>query len=147
MWSLIRLCEKQPIFHLNFLWKFVDTVLKTFADPFIDALSAAFIISSRVITEPSIVLFKCSTFLIRYFHNYINIFSRSVVGGCGRLVFRLFKMTYTAFTLSKLNKNDLTCITLDMKSNQNSILFNQNNKISKQRKYYNKLEADFKVSK
>ena len=56
-------------------------------------------------------------------------------------------MTYTAFTLSKLNKNDLTCITLDMKSNQNSILFNQNNKISKQRKYYNKLEADFKVSK
>ena len=56
-------------------------------------------------------------------------------------------MAYTASELSKLNKNDLICITLDMPSNQNSILFNQNNKISERRKKYNKLEADFNVSK
>ena len=39
-------------------------------------------------------------------------------------------MVYTGFALSKLNKDDLIRITLDMKKNQNSILSDMKNELS-----------------
>ena len=63
-------------------------------------------------------------------------------------------MAYTKSALSKLNKNDLICIALDMQKTQNSILSDMKNELtdmknelSELRKNYNKLEADLKVSK
>ena len=63
-------------------------------------------------------------------------------------------MAYTESALSKLNKDDLICIALDMQKTQNSILSDMKNKLSdikdklsELRKNYNKLETDLKVSK
>ena len=63
-------------------------------------------------------------------------------------------MAYTESALSKLNKDDLIRIALDMQKTQNSILSdmkneltNMKNKLSQLRKNYNKLEADLRVSK
>ena len=56
--------------------------------------------------------------------------------------------------MSKLNKDDLICIALDMQKTQNSILpdirnelSDMKNELSELRKSYNKLKADLKVSK
>ena len=63
-------------------------------------------------------------------------------------------MAYTESALSKLNKDDLIRIALDMQKTQNSILFDMKNELtdmknelSELRKKYDKLETDFKVSK
>ena len=63
-------------------------------------------------------------------------------------------MAYTESALSKLNKDDLIRIALDMQKTQNSILSDMKNELtdmknelSELRKNYNKLEADLKVSK
>ena len=63
-------------------------------------------------------------------------------------------MTYKESALSKLNKDDLIRIALDMQKTQNSILSDMKNELtdmknelSELRKNYNKLEADLKVSK
>ena len=56
-------------------------------------------------------------------------------------------MGYVEPTLSKLSKDDLIRIALDMQINQNYILSDKNNKLFELRKNYNKLEADLKVSK
>ena len=63
-------------------------------------------------------------------------------------------MAYTESALSKLNKDDLIRIALDMQKTQNSILSDMRNELSDMknelselRKNYNKLEADLKVSK
>ena len=63
-------------------------------------------------------------------------------------------MTCTESALSKLNKDDLIRIALDMQKTQNSILSdmkneltNMKNELSELRKNYSKLKADLKVSK
>ena len=63
-------------------------------------------------------------------------------------------MAYTESPLSKLNKDDLIRVSMDMQKPQNSILHDMKNEqsdmkneISELRKNYNKLEADLKVSK
>ena len=56
-------------------------------------------------------------------------------------------MAYAESALSKLNKDDLIRIALDMEKTQNSILSDMKNELSETRKNYNKLEADLKVSK
>ena len=63
-------------------------------------------------------------------------------------------MAYTESALSKLNKDDLVRIALDMQKIQNTILsdmqnelFDMKNELSKLRKNYDKLESDLKVSK
>ena len=61
IWSLIKLCtEYNNLFYI--LHFFVDTALIPFADPFAITLSAAFIISSQLITQLLVVLVKYSTF-------------------------------------------------------------------------------------
>ena len=56
-------------------------------------------------------------------------------------------MADTESALSKLNKNDLIRIALDMQKTQNSSLSDMRNELSELRKNYSKLEADLKVSK
>ena len=63
-------------------------------------------------------------------------------------------MAYTESALSKLSKDDLIPIALDMQKTLNSIrsdmkneLTDMKNKLPELRKNYNKLEADLKVSK
>ena len=63
-------------------------------------------------------------------------------------------MAYTESALSKLNKDDLIRIALDMQKTQNSILSDMRNELtdmknelSELRKSYNKVKADLKVSK
>ena len=63
-------------------------------------------------------------------------------------------MAYTESALSKLNKDDLIGIALDLQKTQNSILpdmrnqlSDMKNELSERRKNCNKLEADLKVSK
>ena len=63
-------------------------------------------------------------------------------------------MVYTESALSKLNKNDLIRIALDMRKTQNSILSDVKNELTDMKtelseltKNCNKLEADLKVSK
>ena len=63
-------------------------------------------------------------------------------------------MAYTESTLSKLNKDDLIRIALDMQKTQNSVLSDMRNELSDMKnelpgleKNYNKLEAGLKVSK
>ena len=63
-------------------------------------------------------------------------------------------MAYTESALSKLNKDDLIRIALDMQKTQNSVLSDMRNELSDMKnelpgleKNYNKLEADLKVSK
>ena len=56
-------------------------------------------------------------------------------------------MAYTESALSKLNKDDLICVAIDMQNTQNPILSDMKNELSELRKNYNKLEADLKVSK
>ena len=75
---------------------------------------------------------------------YLNVFCCDLKK---KHLFRLFKMGYVEPTLSKLSKDDLIRIALDMQINQNYILSDKNNKLSELRKNYNKLEADLKVSK
>ena len=59
-------------------------------------------------------------------------------------------MVYTESLLSKLNKDDLTCIALDMQNSKldiNLIRTDINKELSELRKSYNKLETDLVVSK
>ena len=51
---------QQSILYLTFLWKFFDSVLITFADPFANTLPAAFIVYDN--NQLSIILVKYSTF-------------------------------------------------------------------------------------
>ena len=59
-------------------------------------------------------------------------------------------MAYTESLISRLNKDDLIRIALDMKNTEldtNSILTDIKNELSELRKSYNNLEADLVVSK
>ena len=49
--------------------------------------------------------------------------------------------------MSKPDKDDLICISLDMQKTQNYILCDMKNELSELRKNYNKLEAGLKVPK
>ena len=58
-------------------------------------------------------------------------------------------MTYTGSELSRLNKDDLVCIALDMqnlKLDTNFILNDIKKELSELQKNYNKFEADLAVS-
>ena len=58
-------------------------------------------------------------------------------------------MTYTGSKLSRLNKDDLICIVLDMQNSKldtNFILNDIKKELSELQKSYNKFEADLAVS-
>ena len=58
-------------------------------------------------------------------------------------------MTYTGSELSRLNKDDLVCIALDMQNSKldtNFILNDIKKELSELQKNYNKCEADLAVS-
>ena len=58
-------------------------------------------------------------------------------------------MTYTGSKLSRLNKDDLICIVLDMQNSKldtNFILNDIKKELSELQKNYNKFEADLAVS-
>ena len=62
----------------------------------------------------------------------------------------IFTMAYTESSLSRLNKDGLIRIALEMQNSKlgtNSVLTDIKNELSKLRKSYNKLEADLAVSK
>ena len=56
-------------------------------------------------------------------------------------------MIYSESVMSKPDKDDLICISLDMQKTQNYILCDMKNELSELRKNYNKLEAGLKVLK
>ena len=59
-------------------------------------------------------------------------------------------MAYTEYSLSRLNKDDLIRIALDMQNSKldtNSMLTDIKNELSELRKSYNKLATDLAVSK
>ena len=61
----------------------------------------------------------------------------------------IFTMTYTGSKLSRLNKDDLICIVLDMQNSKldtNFILNDIKKELSELQKSYNKFEADLAVS-
>ena len=61
----------------------------------------------------------------------------------------IFTMTYTGSELSRLNKDDLVCIALDMQNSKldtNFILNDIKKELSELQKNYNKFEADLAVS-